>query len=523
MTLLVVSINVETLDELRSRAERAWAAGAEAVEVRIDTFHDDPAMLAAYLKTHKNHTWIVTCRKADEGGRFRGDLLVRVSRLAAAARGTDAFVDFELADWSEDGESSKVRQNVCLAAAKSDGSGHRLILSAHECSGMPENLSTLVDTMAHVPEASCAKVAYKPNHICDTFETLDLLHERAGKSDLDLTVIAMGEDGLWTRVLAKKFGAFASYCALEAGSATATGQVALDEMVKRYRWPAIDASTKVFGVIGGPVAHSMSPLLFNHWFAASGINAIYLPLRVAGEGCSVGRFLDECRRRPWLDIGGFSVTIPHKTSALHWVNSGADSMAESIGALNTLVFRENEVTGHNTDCYSAVSSMTDALGCSRSDLAGLPVDVLGDGGAARAVIYGLYELGCKITIYGRSLETTLQLADKYGAGAVAWPKRVERDGEVLINCTSVGSWPDAEASPMPADALAGCRLVFDVIYNPLETRLLKDAAAVGVKTLNGLDMFVRQATMQYTLWTGNSPDTRYTHDMIAREVKRRTN
>ncbi len=513
MTLLVTSINVENLGELRMLAERAWAGGAEAVEIRIDTFDDAPANLAAYLTAHRDRTWIVTCRSADEGGYFRGDTMQRVSLLVAVARGTDAYVDFELADWRQ---SNDIREKVRLASAKTDGSGHRLILSAHDFAGMPANLGALIDEMTDVSDAGVCKVAYRADHICDSFEALDLMYEH----NHTLCAVATGEDGLWTRVLAKKLGAFMTYCALDADAATAPGQLTLSEMVDRYRWPAIDASTRVFGVIGDPVAHSMSPFLFNRWFADAGINAVYFPLRVGRDGDSMRRFLNGCRERHWLDISGFSVTIPHKTSALDWLGDRADHMSRGIGALNTLSFCGGKTQGFNTDCDAGVSSIGDALGYARNELLDISVDVLGAGGAARALVYGLTMFGCDVTVYGRSVEKTRRTADEFEARPAVWEDRVRRRGDVLINCTSVGMWPDVDVSPMPADSLGDCCLVFDLIYNPAETRLLRDAAAAGAKTLNGLDMFVRQAAMQFELWTSVSPDTRHAGDLIMREIER---
>lgn len=515
MTLLVTSIAPDSLEELNRRAEQAWAGGTEAVEVRIDTFSGEAAELAAYLRAHNDHAWIVTCRSADEGGRFRGDLMERVSLLMEAARGTDAYVDFELADWRR---SSNIRQKLGLASAKSDASGHRLILSAHDFSGVLPNLAELAHEMRDASGVAGGKIAYRPGRICDSFDALDLMRKHAAT----LSAIAMGEDGLWTRVLAKKLGGFATYCSLEAASATAPGQITLDEMVHRYRWSEIDSSTQVFGVIGHPIAHSMSPLLFNRWFADAGINAIYLPLHLTGEGDCLPRFLDGCRDRPWLDIGGFSVTIPHKMAALNWLGDRADHMAREIGALNTLSFCTGETEGFNTDCYAGVSSVAASLGVTRCDLVDVSVDVLGTGGAARALLYGLSMCGSRVTVYGRSRDKTHRVGDRFGARPAAWEDRTHRTGEVLVNCTNVGMWPDFDVSPVPPDSLEGCRLVFDLIYNPLETRLLKDAAAAGAKTLSGLDMFVRQAAMQFMLWTSTSPNTRYAPDLITREIELRT-
>jgi len=518
MTLLVTSILAESLGDLAPRAERAWADGADAVEVRMDAFDGDPGTLVEYLKAHKDRTWIVTCRRAEEGGCFRGNTMERVSRLIAAARGTGAYVDFELADWRR---SDNIRQKVglaaahCVAAAASaDGQLRRLILSSHDFDGRPENLDAIVHEMTDA-HGAVAKVAYLGAHMVDTFAALDVMREHGSS----VIAICMGEEGLWTRVLAKKYNAFASLCSLAAEEATAPGQTTLEEMIGSYRWKYIDQSTKVYGVVGDPIAHSMSPFLFNRWFVDAGINAVCLPMRVGANGDGLARFLDGCLERPWLDIGGFSVTIPHKFAARRWVGDGADHLSQWIGAINTLVFTGDRPTGHNTDCYAAITSMCDALHCDRSDLVGLTVDLLGAGGAARAIVEGLRECGCRITVYGRTPQRTQMFVAECDVTAAAWEDRVKRRGEVLINCTPVGMWPKVNQSPMPADSLGDCRLVFDLIYRPLDTILLKNAAMAGCATLNGLDIFVRQAAMQFELWTGRTPDLQHARDLLTTRLQ----
>jgi 3-dehydroquinate dehydratase/shikimate dehydrogenase len=389
-----------------------------------------------------------------------------------------------------------------------------LILSSHDFERRPENLDAIVHEMIDAQEA-VAKVAYRGAHVVDSFAALDLMHEHGS------TVIAvcMGEEGLWTRVLAKKFNAFASFCSLAAEEATAPGQSTLEEMIGSYRWKDIDRSTKVYGVLGDPIAHSMSPFLFNRWFADAGINAVYLPMRVGASSDGLARFLDGCVDRPWLDVAGFSVTLPHKFAARQWVGDGADHQSQWIGAVNTLAFGGERPTGYNTDCYAAITSMCNALRCDRSDVAGLTVDLLGAGGAARAVVEGLREIGCRVTVYGRTQQRTKRFVEECGVTAAAWEDRIKRRGEVLINCTPLGLWPKVNDSPMPADALDGCRLVFDLIYRPLQTQLLYDAATAGCATLNGSDMFVRQAAMQFELWTGRTPDLQQARDLVTRGVQ----
>jgi len=328
----------------------------------------------------------------------------------------------------------------------------------------------------------------------------------------------MGEEGLWTRVLAKKFNAFASFCSLATEETTAPGQSTLEEMIVSYRWSDIDRSTKVYGVLGDPIAHSMSPILFNRWFADAGINAVYLPMRLGANGDGLAQFLNGCVDRPWLDVGGFSVTLPHKFAARQWVGDGADHLSQWIGAVNTLAFGIERPTGYNTDCYAAITSMCSALRCDRSNLVGLTVDLLGAGGAARALVGGLREIGCRVTVYGRTPQRMKPFAEECDVTTVAWADRIKRRGEVLINCTPVGMWPKVNDSPMPADSLGGCRMVFDMIYRPLQTQLLQDAATAGCATLDGLDMFLRQAAMQFEIWTGRAPNLQQARDLVTSGV-----
>ena len=182
-------------------------------------------------------------------------------------------------------------------------------------------------------DQAIAQVAYTPHDICDTFPALDAMHRHGAEA----VVIAMGNVGEWCRVLARKLGAFASYASLSRDAATAPGQLTVCDMVSQYRWPMIDEATRIFGVLGDPIKHSLSPLIFNRWFDDAGINAVYLPLLVAREGNCVHRFLDQCMERPFLNMEGFSVTLPHKHSAAIWVGDGADRPVKTIGAANTLV------------------------------------------------------------------------------------------------------------------------------------------------------------------------------------------
>ncbi|MCP4248533.1 MAG: shikimate dehydrogenase [bacterium] len=317
--------------------------------------------------------------------------------------------------------------------------------------------------------------------------------------------LGMGDVGLPSRVLAKKFGALATYCAPSAGDETAPGQVTLEQMLDDYRWAAIDERTRFFGVIGDPVAHSMSPRLFNACFERENVNGVYLPLHVQADGDVLARFLQGCQDRPWLDVGGFSVTVPHKQAAAAWVGDRIEPLARRIGAVNTLVPREDGLAGFNADYAGALEAITGALKCDRAALADLRADVLGAGGVARAMVAGLRDCGARVTLFNRSADRAKVLADEFDCVCRPWSDRNRpSEADLLINCTSLGMWPEVDETPVSAERLAEPLVVFDTVYNPVQTRLLREAAAAGCRIIDGLTMFVNQAALQWAIWMGRS-------------------
>ncbi|MCH9058605.1 MAG: shikimate dehydrogenase, partial [Planctomycetes bacterium] len=401
------------------------------------------------------------------------------------------------------------------ASAQSE-QNHKLILSAHDFDGVPADLADRVAAMQGERHADVVKIAATAGDICDNFAMLDLLRS----APKPMIALCMGEAGLMSRVLAGKFGAFATYCAADSDSFTAPGQLTLAEMRDRYRCHEISPGTRVFGVIGDPVGQSMGPILHNAWFASAGIDAVYLPLLVANDPAVLTRFLDGCAAHSWLDIGGLSVTVPHKIAALRWIGAGADRHARSIGAINTLVRDGDGWSGHNTDAPAAIDSLTAGMGITRSDLRGVPVDLLGAGGSARALAAVLNDCGARVTIYNRTLERAVSLASQFQATARPWSYLARRTGKIIINCTKVGMTPNVSETPVSADHLGGCECVFDLIYNPLETRLLREAQAAGIIALGGLDMFIRQAVRQFELWVGQTPDVDQGRALIEDHVQR---
>ncbi|MFQ5414268.1 MAG: type I 3-dehydroquinate dehydratase [Phycisphaerae bacterium] len=513
MTWLVTSIPVRNLDHLPRHADAAWSAGTDAVELRIDPFEGEPDALAAFVAAHRNRRLIVTCRGPEEGGAFTGTIADRAALLSAVATAGPAYIDVEATAWAT---SSDIRDAVRSAIAGAGRVG--LILSAHSFDHAPPDVTAIVRDITAVQDSTVAKVAYVASDAADNFPALDTLHNAATPT----TASCMGDAGIVSRVLAKKLGGFATYVALTPDAATAPGQITLDTIKQLYRWDTIDAATRVFGVIGDPVAHSMGPHLFHRWFAQTGINAVYLPLLVRANGDGLTRWLTGCIKRPWLDVGGFSVTMPHKQAAAALVGSGVDRAATNIGAVNTIVLRDGRLLGYNTDARAAAQSIAAALGCTAPELDGVTVDVLGTGGAARAVVSGLCDAGAQVTVYGRSPDRTAAVADACACTPAAWHDRAASTADVLVNCTSIGMSPDTDATPMPTADL-GCRaLVFDVVYNPMETKLLTDARLAGAATLSGVDMFVRQAAMQFELWTRHAADVESGRAVVVERLRRMT-
>lgn len=507
MTRLVASMFVREMNGLEERCASALAAGADAVEFRIDEYRDPVASLAAFLHQHAHRDWIVTCRSREQGGQFPETAEELVRGVLTATKGSTAWVDIDAGYWCACAQSPGIP--VCLERADHS----RIILSHHDFSAPPAEMNNLVERLLTDSPGGIAKVAYAAQTAADGFSALDAQRRFGAR----LAAIAMGDAGLWTRILAPKLGAFATYAAASMRDLTAPGQIDVHGMTHEYRWKSIGPETRVYGLLGDPVAHSLSPRLFNRWFAQFGIDAVYVPLPVTRGETDLRRFLDECVCRPWLDIAGFSVTVPHKEAALRWVGDGADRTARGIGAVNTLAFRGNAVVGHNTDAHAAVDVLAETLSCRRTELAGISVDVLGAGGAARAVVDGLRDFGAQVTVYGRSPQRTRDLAESFHAAAASWDALPTRTGDVVVNCTTVGMWPNVDDTPASAESLRNARLVFDMVYNPLETRLLREAKIAGAATASGLDVFVRQAAMQFALWTHHSPSLEQGR-MLARQV-----
>jgi len=490
MTLLCVSLTAATAEQMLQDARRARQAGADLVELRLDYLPAPHRTRLGELLAGSGPA-IVTCRTTREGGHFDGPPAERWNLLVEACAHKPAYVDFEYSDWSG---APELRERVGHALQPPT----RRILSFHDPQGRPTDLRRIVQAMEQAPGCEVVKVVWQARDICENFEALEILRSARRPA----IVLCMGEAGAPSRVLARKFGALLTFCSLQAGAESAPGQISIERMKHLYRWDTIDAATAVYGVVACPVAHSMSPAMHNAAFAERAINAVYLPMRVEPGYEAFARFVGGCLERPWLDVRGLSVTIPHKLNALKFVGDNVEPLAAKIGAVNTLLFENGTVRGMNTDYAGALDALTEALGCERRDLRGARVAVLGAGGAGRAIVAGLRDCGCQVTIYNRTVRKAEALAAEFGCRALPLDDARRCDAEIVINTTSLGMVPHVDQTPLPAEALRASMTVFDTVYNPVETLLLRQAAQVGCKRIDGLAMLVNQAVKQFEAWTG---------------------
>jgi 3-dehydroquinate dehydratase/shikimate dehydrogenase len=517
MTLLAVPIMVESLDQALTAAQLAAQRGADLIEFRIDRFTHQPDALPTLIE-RSALPCILTCRPTWEGGYYAGDEPTRIALFEAAARGPrkPAYLDLELVAYEQSADWRSAIHRIIPTPATD--AAPALILSTHDFQRRPADLQARIDAMTAATPCSVIKLAWQAQSLSDNIEAFRILLA-ARKPTIAL---CMGEFGLPSRVLAKKFGATLTFATLDSVSSTAPGQPTLEDLKHLYRWDALGPHTRVYGVIGYPVAHSLSPAIHNAGFTATRFDAVYLPLPIQPDYDPFRTVLSDWLALPQLHFRGASVTIPHKENLLWFVreqHGQIEPLAAQIGAANTLTVRDDgSLHASNTDYAAALDAVCDALGIPRDHLASLRVAVIGAGGVARAIVAGFTHHGATVVIYNRTFNKAQVLAAEFKdlpaspAGppgkvvAARLEKLCDSCCHVYINCTPIGMYPHVDATPIPQatrpENWGPDTVVFDTIYNPRQTRLLREAHAAGCRTIPGVDMFIRQAAAQFALWTG---------------------
>jgi 3-dehydroquinate dehydratase/shikimate dehydrogenase len=473
VTKICVPILCHTTAEARAEMARL-APLADLFELRLDAMYECDLVR---LLADRPRPVIVTNRPAVEGGFRTQDESIRLANLSVAVRLGADYVDVELTSLPafERFMPPSLRGPV------------QLIVSYHNFSGLPDDLRAIARTI-EATSANVVKVAVTPRRLEDNLRIFDLLRA-ASKPTIAL---AMGEFGQMSRILAGKFGALLTFAAAESGHESAPGQITADEMVNLYRAGRINPATKVYALIGNPVEHSLSPAIHNAAFAALDLDAVYLRLKVEGDPAEVVRAFAD------LPIDGYSVTIPHKAAVIP-ACSEIDPVARRMKAVNTLVRRDDGYHATNTDVTAAMQALAAAL--RTDDFSARRAVVVGAGGVGRAYVHGLIKLGAAVSVADLDQARCQALAAESGATPIALTAVADTQADILMNATPIGMWPNVDAIPVDPAALRPGMVVFDAVYNPRETRLLREAAAAGCLVISGVEQFIGQAVEQFELWT----------------------
>lgn len=465
MAQLCVTVTGRTMEELRRG--RDTAAGADLVELRLDGV-DRPD--AAGALEGRLRPVIVTCRPTWEGGRFEGSEEERQRILSEAAAAGAEFVDVEL----------RARFAADIIRPRR---GRGVIASMHLFGEPPPDVPSMVRAL-HATGAEVVKLAYEAGSLSETLPLFDLAQQPEFQGT-DHVLIALGAPGVVTRVLAARLRNRWTY----AGDAIAPGQLPTARMLDEFRFHRIRADADLYGVVGNPVMHSLSPAMHNAGFAHRSINAAYVPL----EAKHTDDFVQFARA---MRLRGASITAPFKVAMMDRVDH-VDAVASEVGAINTLHVRSGQWIGSNTDVHGFVTPLK-----GRMKLKGTRATVLGAGGAARAVAVALKREGANVRVCARRATEARQVAALVGVHSGEFPPG-PGTWDVLVNATSAGTRAD-DPSPMDGVPLDG-EIVFDLIYKPSETPLIAQARAAGCWTIGGIEMLIRQAERQFEIWTGAPP------------------
>ncbi|XP_008661327.1 shikimate dehydrogenase 1 isoform X7 [Zea mays] len=498
-TMVCVPATARAPREMAAELAAAAALGADVAELRLDCLagfaprRDLPVILAKPRPLPA----LVTYRPKWEGGEYEGDDESRFEALLLAMELGAEYVDVEL----------KVADKFMKLISGRKPDNCKLIVSSHNYETTPssEELANLV-AQIQATGADIVKIATTATEIVDVAKMFQILVH----CQVPIIGLVMNDRGFISRVLCPKYGGFLTFGSLKKGKESAPAQPTAADLINLYNIRQIGPDTKVFGIIGKPVGHSKSPILHNEAFRSVGFNAVYVPFLVD----DLAKFLDTYSSP---DFAGFSCTIPHKEAAVRCCDE-VDPVARDIGAVNTIVRRpDGKLVGYNTDYVGAISAIEDGIKASESEptdpdkspLAGRLFVVIGAGGAGKALAYGAKEKGARVVIANRTFARAQELANLIGGPALTLADLENyhpEEGMILANTTAIGMHPNVNETPLSKQALRSYAVVFDAVYTPKETRLLREAAECGATVVSGLEMFIRQAMGQFEHFTGMPVD-----------------
>jgi 3-dehydroquinate dehydratase / shikimate dehydrogenase len=472
-----VAVTGSDPNELADKAE-LLARDNPFIEFRLDYLSKPaPALprIKRFIESHPGVVVIATCRRVASGGKFRGSIASQLEVLGKAATAGCQLVDVELQT------ATKCKPDQLKRLRAKAG----LILSFHDFRATKKLDETLERMLNH--PADFYKLVGTATTLSDNVQMIKFLGREGDRHSL--VCMCMGEQGIISRVLGVRAGSIFTFASASAGEETAPGQVTAQELRNLYRVETLDAATRIYGVAGDPTAHSLSPVIMNAAFRRENVNAVYLALHA-----KTLKDLLNCVRE--IPIHGMSVTMPYKEAILPYLDN-TDSHTTKIGACNTVVrAQDGKLYGFNTDAAGIVRPLERRL----NTLEGARILVIGAGGAARAAVFGLKERGSEVYILNRSAGPAKKLAHQARARIMKRPDLKKFAFDVIINATPVGMG-NTRDTPLQEKEI-NARYVFDMVYDPAETRLLKLAKERGAQIIPGIEMFVHQAARQFEIWTG---------------------
>ena len=503
-TKLCISLQGATSAELFGAAESA-RKDSVFIEFRLDSLAKPAAVfpdLKSFLARHREVTAIATCRRKAFGGHFTGSLNAEIELLQKAAEAGAHIVDLEVESAEQTTRPQLAKFRAALRAASA-----ALLISSHDFSRTrrPDGLNQTAQRIAEF-EPEFIKVVSTARSLADNLSVLKMIEDQSLSTHL--VGIAMGEEGLISRVLSVRAGAAFTFASAADGAETAPGQVSARTLLDLYRLEQLDQATRIFGVAGNPISHSLSPLMHVTAFRRENVNAVMLPLKVK----TLDDLLTVIRDLP---LDGVAVTMPLKQEVLpHLANM--DAVTAKIGACNTLrTGADGKLYGFNTDVAGIVRPLE-----RRMRLKGARILVLGAGGAARAAVFGLVDQGADVTIVNRTHEKAVALARKAKAHVLKQAALAKSRFDAIINTTPCGMTGIKQPLPIKENEL-NAQLVFDLVYTPLETPLLKLAKSKGLTVISGLEMFAQQGARQFEIWTGKPAPESEMLRVVELELRRR--
>lgn len=490
MAQIIASVFAESREQVARCAAKAAMAGADWLELRLDRWPRGQELLPAIAAVRL--PVLVACRTPEDGGHFRGTLSERRELLSEALEAGAQGLDLEGGEgWSPPAGRTRLRLRI---------------RSFHSFTGVPKELAAIRDRL-HVAAGTVAKLVVTAHDLADAAPVLDLL-QSTDQREQPTVAFAMGRTAWPTRVLSAVLGAPFVYGSLGEGEETAPGQLPVALLSGLYRVHTLGSGTSVYGLLGNPALASLGPWLHNRLFRRLSLDAVYLPFETSRPDAVIAML-------PKRQLRGLSVTAPFKAAMAAVCHRLADDAA-ATGAVNTIVYEAHGLAvGHNTD----VAGVRSALAAHGIHAGGQrPAVVLGTGGAARAGAFALQRLGFQVTMAGRSIESLREFGKAHGVQLASLSERVldELRPAVVVNATPVGSLGrEGEERLVPGWTPGAGTVVFDMVYQPRLTRLLRDAAAAGAMVVPGIEMFLGQAAAQARLFTGSDVEPATLRNFLA--------